>query len=179
MLPEPLGEHTEPAVAVQVHVAPVRTAGSESVTLTPATFDGPWFVTTTVYCTVWPGVADAAPSVLRTSMSARRTMAVLSVAWLLAGVGSIEPTGIATLTVFVSVPAAVDAASVPVTVNVAVPPVSKVTSWLMLPDPDPLAHVDPAEAVHVHVAPTMLAGTTSVTDAPAMVDGPALVTTIV
>ena len=70
MLPEPLGEHTEPAVAVQVHVAPVRSAGSESVTPTPATLDGPLFVTTTVYCTVWPGVADDAPSVLWTSMSA-------------------------------------------------------------------------------------------------------------
>ena len=178
-LPEPLGEHADPAVAVHVHVAPVSSTGNESVTATPATSDGPRFVTTTVYCTAWPGVADDEPSVLRTSMSACRTMVVVSVAWLLAGVGSIEPTGIATSTVFVNVPGAVDASSVPVTVNVVLPPLSSVTSSLTLPDPDALPHVEPADAVHVHETPTMLAGTTSVTDAPAMADGPALVTTIV
>jgi hypothetical protein len=49
MLPEPLAvAHVEPGVAVQVHVAPSKAAGSVSTTAIPGAFEGPAFCTVIV-----------------------------------------------------------------------------------------------------------------------------------
>ena len=124
-------------------------------------------------------MADDTPSVFVTARSTCCTIVVVSVAWLFAGVGSIEPAGIDTVAVFDNVPAVADAVTVPVTVKVAVPDDVSVTRSATLPEPLPLAQLEPAEAVHVQIAPTRAAGSGSLTEALVMVDGPAFVTTIV
>ena len=106
--------------------------------------------------------------------SARRVMVVVSVAVLLAAVGSVAPPGNATVAVFDNVPVAVEA-TVAVTVNVTVPAASTFTDAEMLPLPD-AGQLDPADAAHVHVAPARPAGKLSVTVAPVIADGPALET---
>jgi hypothetical protein len=63
-----------------------------------------------------PGTAVAIPSVLVIERSPVGRMVLLSVAWVTPGVGSVTPEGSAVAAVFVSVPAAVVGASVPVTV---------------------------------------------------------------
>ena len=101
----------------------------------------------------------------------------VSVDELLPGVGSVLPPGSAMLAVLASDPVAL-AEIVPVTVNVAVPPLNRVTDALMEPAPD-AGHDEPADAVHVHVTPLSAAGIVSVTVAAVIVDGPALEATIV
>src|SRR5262245_58332702 len=54
MLPLPFAAQLEPAVAEQVHVAPVSAAGKLSVTVAPVTALGPAFDATIVYVTVPP-----------------------------------------------------------------------------------------------------------------------------
>src|SRR5437667_331741 len=99
----------------------------------------------------------------------------LSVALLLPA-GSLVPTGAVTVAVFVIVPEA--AVTVAVAVNVAVPPVRRLTLALRLPLP--LAgQLDPADAAHVHVTLATWAGKLSVTVAPPAAVGPALPATIV
>ena len=61
-------------------------------------------MTVTVYTVVPPGVAVSVPSVLVIDRSASATTVVLSVAELLAGVGSTPTPGIATVAVFDSNP---------------------------------------------------------------------------
>jgi hypothetical protein len=90
---------------------------------------------------------------------------------LFAGVGSVVPPGRAMLAVLATDPVAL-AEMVPVTVNVAVPPVSSVTEALIDPEPD-AGHVEPDEATQVHVTPLSDAGIVSVTVAAVIVDGPA------
>jgi len=51
-LPLPLAGQTDPALAVQVHVAPVTDAGKLSVTVAAVTALGPAFDATIVYVTV-------------------------------------------------------------------------------------------------------------------------------
>ena len=46
--PDPLAAHVAPTVATQLHVAPVRAAGSVSLISAPTTADGPLFDATTV-----------------------------------------------------------------------------------------------------------------------------------
>jgi hypothetical protein len=118
-----------------------------------------------------------APSVLEIDRSAVGTNVSVSVAVLLAGVGSVVPPGRATLAVFANEPVAV-AEIVPVSVNVAVPLASNETDALIEPEPDAVQE-DPADAVHVHVAPEMMPGTVSVTVPPVTTDGPELDATIV
>ena len=177
MLPLPEAGQLEPAVAVHVQAVPVKVAGNVSVTVAPVITDGPAFVATIVYVTPWPGVADATPSVLVIARSPVGVNVSVSVAELLAAVGSVTETGTATDAVFAKVPVAV-VAMVDVNVNVAVPPGARVTDALMLPLPD-AGQVEPADAAHVHVVPDKIAGTVSVTVAPVTVDGPALEATIV
>ena len=55
MLPAPLAPHDAPDDAAHVHVASERDDGSVSVTVAPVTSDGPLFVATTMYVTIWPG----------------------------------------------------------------------------------------------------------------------------
>jgi hypothetical protein len=109
--------------------------------------------------------------------SARRVIVVVSVAELLAGVGSVEPPGKATVAVFDTVPVAVDS-TVALTENVTVPPARRFTEAEMLPEPD-AGQLDPTDAVHVQVAPERVAGNVSVTVALVIAEGPALEATIV
>jgi hypothetical protein len=101
----------------------------------------------------------------------------VSLAVLFAGVGSVDPPGSATVAVFVNDPVAL-AAIVPLTVNVAVPLGNSVTKALIEPEPE-AGHVDPADAVQVHVTLESDAGIVSATVAPTMVDGPEFDATIV
>ena len=64
-------------------------------------------------------MAVVVKSVLVIDRSARRTIAVVSVAELLPGVGSIEPPGIVTVAVFDSSPGTAEALTIAVTENVA------------------------------------------------------------
>src|SRR3954471_8977116 len=125
---------------------------------------------------VSPGVAALVPSVFVVDRSACRSMVVTSVAWLLKGVGSIEPAGAVTVAEFDNGPGAADGSTVPEMVNVAVPDDVKVTSAAMLPLPEALVQLEPADAAQVHVAPSSSAGTASSTTASVIVEGPAFVT---
>ena len=92
MLPVPLAGQLPP-VAVHVQVAPSSAAGSRSVTVAPATADGPALPATTVYVTGVPGTTFGCPSVLVTNRSARSVSVSVSVAVLLLRSGSVEPAG--------------------------------------------------------------------------------------
>jgi hypothetical protein len=127
--------------------------------------------------TVEPGTAVALPSVLLIDTSARRVIVVVSVAELLAGVGSVDPTGKATVAVFETDPVAVDR-TVALTVKVTEPPESTLTDAETLPEPE-AGQLEPAEAAHVHVTPDRVAGIASVTVALEMADGPAFEATTV
>lgn len=101
----------------------------------------------------------------------------VSLAELLPGVGSVVPAGTVMVAVFVSEPVSV-ASSVAVIVKVAVPPTRSDTGVLMFPVPD-AAHVEPDDAVQVHVAPVSEIGRVSATVALTTVEGPALDATTV
>ena len=124
-----------------------------------------------------PGTSPAEPSVLVIDRSAVGTKVSVSVAVLLAAVGSVIPAATATVAVLARVPVAVEAI-VAVRVNVAVPLGRRSTVVLMLPLPD-AGHVEPAEAVHVHVAPDNVAGNVSVTVVARAAEGPAFEATMV
>ena len=64
------------------------------------------------------------------------------------GFGSVADDGGVTVAVFVSVPVA-ELDTLPVTVNVALPPLSRSTVVLMLPEPFAVAQLDPAVAEQV------------------------------
>ena len=177
MLPLPDAGHVAPPAVEHVHVAPVSVAGKVSVTFEAGAAEGPAFETTTVYVTGVPGTSVADPSVLVIDRSARGVNESVSVAELLAPLGSLLPTGAAMVAVLTSEPVAA-AETVPLTVKVAVPETSRLTLELMLPLPD-AGQLDPALAVHVHVTPVKLAGKVSVTVAPTITDGPAFDATIV
>ena len=124
-----------------------------------------------------PGTSVTAPSVFVIVRSAVGTNVSVSVAVLFAGVGSVDPPGSEIVAVLAREPVAL-AEMLPVTVNVAVPLVSRVTEALMEPEPD-AGQDEPAEAAQVHVTPESEAGIVSATVAAVIVEGPALVATIV
>jgi hypothetical protein len=95
----------------------------------------------------------------------------VSVAVLLAVLGSVTPPGAATEAVLVKEPVAAGLI-VPVAVKVTLPPEGSVTAWLMLPLPLAV-HVPPAVPRHVQVTPVRAVGNVSVTVAPVAVLGPA------
>jgi len=175
-LPDAAG-HVDPAEAEQVHATPVTVAGTVSATVAPVAVDGPPFVATIVYDTAVPGTSLVAPSVLVIDRSAVGTNVSVSVAVLLAGVGSVIPARTVAVAVFARVPVAVEAI-VAVTVNVAVPTGNRSTVVEMLPDPD-AGHAEPADAVHVHVAPDSTPANVSAIVVVRAADGPALDATIV
>src|SRR5882762_5149683 len=108
--------------------------------------------------------------------SAVGVMTVLLSVALLFPAGSLVPAGAVTLAVFVIVPE--PAVTVPVAVNVAVPPLKRFTLADRLPLP--LAgQLEPADAAQVHVTLATWAGKLSVTVAPTTALGPALLATIV
>ena len=175
-LPDAAG-HVDPAEAEQVHATPVTFAGTVSATVAPVAVDGPPFVATIVYDTDVPGTSVVAPSVLVIVKSAVGTSVSVSVAVLLAVLGSVVPAATVAVAVLASDPVAVDEI-VAVNVNVAVPLGNRSTVVDMLPEPD-AGHVDPAEAVHVQVAPDSAAGSVSATAVDNAADGPAFDTAIV
>ena len=120
----------------------------------------------------------ADPSVLVIDRSAVDPRLSVSVDELFAALGSVTPLGAAIVAVLTSDPVA-DALMVAVSVNVAVPPDSKLVVVLMFPDPEAAAHVEPAEAAHVQVAPVSEAGSVSEMVAPVTPDGPAFAAVIV
>lgn len=102
----------------------------------------------------------------------------VSLAVLFAELPSVEPAGAATVAVFVTVPVAM-LATVVLTVNVAVPPESKLTVVVILTVPLEAPQLEPAEALQVHEPMTSLVGMMSVTSAPTTALGPELLTTMV
>src|SRR5260370_445817 len=109
--------------------------------------------------------------------SATAVMVSVSVALLLAGVGSVTPAGAAMVAVLLMVPRA-PPGTVALTVKVAVPPLSRLTEAAMLPLP--LAgQLEPAEAAQVQAPKVRFAGAVSVTVAAVTALGPLLVATVV
>lgn len=92
--------------------------------------------------------------------------------------GSVTPLGLETMAVLVMVPVALDGKDA-VSVNVAVPPFTRLTVVLMLPVPLALPQLDPLDAAHVHETLLRIPGTVSVTVAPVTGLGPSLVTVMV
>ena len=177
MLPTPLVlPHAEPADAEQVHAAPTSTPGSESAIVAAMMGDGPELVAMIVYATGAPAATLVRPSVLVIDRSAVGVIDVVSVAALSAGSGSLTPDGASIRAVLTTTP--VVAATVAVTVKVAVEPTARLRTVLMLPVPE-ARHPAPADATQVHVAPVKAAGNVSTTGAPTTADGPALEATIV
>jgi hypothetical protein len=177
-LPLPLlAAQDPPAVGTHVHVDPLSVAGIVSMTGAAMTDDGPVLVATTVYVTAVPGTCVAEPSVLVIDRSAVGVKVSVSVAELLAGVGSVAPAGGATVAVLTSVPVADDGID-PATVNVTDAPTGRPTLELMLPLP-PTGHVPPPVPAHVHVTALNAAGIESVTVAADTEEGPRLVATMV
>src|SRR6186713_3403014 len=124
-----------------------------------------------------PATALAGPALV-ICRAAEGVSKIELVAVLLAGTGSVAPTGAATVAVLSSEPSALDAIK-PVTVNVARSPASSVTVVARLPVPDAAAQLDPASATQVHAGATSASGNASVTLAAVTGLGPRLVTTMV
>lgn len=102
----------------------------------------------------------------------------VSVAELFPEVGSVVPAGTLTVAVLLNVPDA-SLAMVAFKVKVAVPPLSRLTVVLMLPEPVAAPQLDPGGAVQVQVALVSLTGNVSTTVALVTALGPLLVATIV
>ena len=97
-----------------------------SVTVAAPDALGPFWRTTIVYWIGAPGAATSWPSVLVTLKSACGVSVSVSVALLLAGLGSVTPPADETVAVLASVPVA-EGAMVPVAVKVALPAGGRVT----------------------------------------------------
>ena len=102
----------------------------------------------------------------------------MSVATLLEPSGSVDPAPASIRAVLVRSPSAAGD-TVPLSVNVTVPPTGRSSSVSIAPEPLPAAQVAPPAVAQVQVTPVIVAGGVSVTRAPSIVDGPALVATIV
>ena len=98
---------------------------------------------------------------------------------LLPGVGSVAPTGTATVAVFAPIVAGVTAGAVPETTKVTELPAPAAMSTVATTFPDPLAALQLAvpALTQVQVTPAKVAGTVSVTDAATKAEGPLLVIT--
>ncbi len=100
MLPEPDAGHAPPPAPMHVHVAPRKAAGNASATVAPVAVLGPALLATIVYVTPDPGVTDATPSVLVIARSAIGVSVSVSVAVLLAELGSTTVAGAVMVAVF-------------------------------------------------------------------------------
>src|SRR6266540_4114392 len=182
MFPVPEAVHELPLVAVHVQVnpAPCSAAGSGSETTAPVTSLGPLLVTTIVYVNGWPGTYGFGLLVLVIDRSAVMLAGFWLVAVLLAGVGSFVPLGGVTVAVLTNCPV-VPLGTVPLSVKMALPPLTRLTVVAMLPLPLAALQTLGAVALHVQVnpAPCSAAGSGSETTAPVTSLGPLLVTVIV
>lgn len=125
-----------------------------------------------------PGIGCVGVAVLAMRRFDCEMTVSVSLAELLPEVGSVEPDGLVMVAVFVSVPSA-SAATVAITVKLALPPFARLTVVLMLPAPVVAPQLEPLEAIHDQVALVSLAGRLSTTVAPDTALGPLLVTPIV
>src|SRR5438093_242424 len=107
-----------------------------------------------------PALTLVTPSFLVIERSATRLTVSVSVALLFPGVGSVTPTGAAIVAVLASEPLALPA-TVALTVNVAVPALSRFTLAAMLPLPLP-RHAVPTFAAQVQAPIVKPAGAVSV-----------------
>src|SRR5947199_179102 len=174
MLPVPEAVKLVPADPVAVQLTPPKTAGKLSATLAPTASDGPLLLTTIVYMSDDPGTCDVLPSSFVTTRLELSVIVSVSVAELLVVGLSLTPAGAVTVAVFTSDPVA-DDFTVPPTVNVAVPPETRLTETEMLPVPE-AGHEEPAEATQLQLTAVKSAGNVSATDAPVTSEGPLLVT---
>ena len=134
-------------------------------------------LTTMVYVVEVPAVTLATPSLLVIARSATEATVSVSVAVLLARLGSVTPAGGAMVAVLTMEPVALPA-TVASTVNVAVPPLSKFTLAEMLPLP--LAgQLEPTLATQLQALNVRAAGAVSATVAPTTALGPPFVATTV
>src|SRR4029078_4308837 len=92
------------------------------------TFDGPSFVTTTVYVVDCPATAVDEKSFFVVLRSALRTIWVVSVAEPSPGVGSTAPPGVVTVAVLINAPASADGSTLAVMVKTTGPPGARSTS---------------------------------------------------
>src|SRR6266436_6355990 len=179
MFRPPLAAHVPPPAPTQVQVTPPMAAGTVSDTVAPLTPLGPEFDATIVYVMGEPGTTVAWPSVFVIERSAWGVRMSVSVAELLAGLGSATLAGAVTVAVFDSVPVAAGS-MVAVAVKVTVPPGSTATGRLMrVLSPTMEQQVEPGEAEQVQLTFGSAAGNVSATAAPFAVKGPALPTVIV
>src|SRR5439155_7864106 len=177
MSPLPLAVNpAAPPLPTAVNVSLTIAAGRMSLTTAPMTPLGPLLLTTMVYVVEVPDVTLATPSLLVIARSAIELSVSVSVALLLAGFGSVTPTGAAMVAVLAMEPVALPA-TVALTVNVAVPPLSKFTLAEMLPLP--LAgQLEPTLATQLQLPNVRPAGAVSVTVAPVAALGPLFVATM-
>jgi hypothetical protein len=171
ILPEPDAVHVPPFAPTHVHVH-VSDAGNVSVTFEPGAALGPLlFVAVIVYVTEPPGVAVVTPSVFVMARFACGVSVSVSVAVLLAGVGSVTVADAATVAVFTSEPVA-DGEMLQLAVYVILPVFGKLTVSLILPEPDAV-QVPPFAPTQVHVQ-VNAAGNASETFEPGAALGPEL-----
>src|SRR5204863_8356778 len=124
----------DPSVAAQVQAPNVKLAGAVSFTVAAATALGPLFLSYTTLFRSPPALTLVTPSVLVIERSATRLTVSVSVALLFPGVGSVTPTGAAVVAVLWIEPTSLPA-TVALTVNVAVPALSRFMLAAMLPLP--------------------------------------------
>src|SRR5437763_1003654 len=178
MSPLPLAVNPDaPPLPTAVKVSLAIAAGRISLTTTPVTLLGPLLLTTMEYVVDVPAVTLATPSLLVIARSATEPTVSVSVALLLARLGSVTPAGAPMVAALTMDPVALPA-TVASTVNVAVPLLSRFTLAAMLPLP--LAgQLEPTLATQVHVALAIAAGNVSATVAPTTALGPLFVATMV
>src|SRR6188472_859531 len=161
---------------VIVGVPCAKAEDSEFVTCRLVSGFTPMFLTSTVKGTsnaVGPTTV-VAPACKPRPKLCGSTVWFTSVAVLFAGTGSVIPAGTDATTVL-AMDAGAPAVSVAGTVNVAVPPGSRLTVVEILPVP-PLTQDDPALATHVQFPNVSPAGAVLITVAPDTAAGPWLVT---
>src|SRR6266545_4974459 len=168
------------ALHVQVNPAPCSAAGSGSETTAPVTSLGPLLVTTIVYVNGWPGTYGFGLLVLVIDRSAVMLAGFWLVAVLLARLGSVVPDGAVTVALLTNCPV-VPLGTVPLSVKVALAPLTRLTVVAILPLPLETPQLLGDVVLHVQVKPAPLsaAGSGSLTAAPVTSLGPLLVTTMV
>ena len=172
-VPDPLQDAA--LVATQVNVAPASTpAGNVSVTEAAVAVDGPSLVTTSVYVTTLPAIVPLLTDLV-TARSANGVSVSVSVDVLSVVSGSTAGSTAPIDAVLASEPLA-PGLTVPVIVNVALPPANRLTAASTRSPVPPAGQVLPADARHVHVEPVRSAGIASLIFAAAG-DGPALLAT--
>jgi hypothetical protein len=181
MSPVPLVAATlEPGEATAVQLAAVISGGKRSSTNWSTAVLEPVLLTTMVYLVLPPGIAASIPSVLVMDRSAWGVSASVSMALSLPGVGSVTPSGGATVAVLTRVPVAEGSTwTVKRKVTLALTGRLTVVARSPAPSAGPMTVPPPLLAVADQVAEVTPSGSRSDTLAPATALGPVLLTTMV